>query len=518
MEPNKYQSAIVDWVKTGRGHAAVSAVAGSGKTSTLVKLVAPQLTGRALFVAFNKSIATELGERLRGTPVQASTIHSAGLRALSASHLWPSRPAIDGKKVGTLARELVRAVADGVYPASPACRSFAKDRRTRPTLVSFLVKAYNLVRLTMLVDADRALVSVELSDLLDVLDHYDCSCGELDPTDWEPLLAEVDQRSMALAQQGRIDFTDMVWLSAMGEVPGVGPVQLPTYDWVLVDEAQDLNACQMTFVKRLLRPGGRMLVVGDPRQAIYGFAGADNKAFDALVEALNATVLPLSVCYRCPASHIKLAREDVPEIEAAEGAPEGTLDNGLGLTQLVDRVQEGDLVLCRTTAPLVTQAFAAIREGIPATVKGRDIGQGLLRMIRTAREQVGARAGLDAVVSALKKETNKQIEKLSAQEGRESQAMALADKLETICVVAGHHQTVREVEEFISSLFRDDRGSVTFATIHRAKGLEAERVHLLHPELLPHPMASKDWQVEQEINLRYVARTRAKQSLSIYHP
>ena len=54
-----------------------------------------------------------------------------------------------------------------------------------------------------------------------------------------------------------------------------------------------------------------------------------------------------------------------------------------------------------------------------------------------------------------------------------------------------------------------------FSTIHRAKGLEADTVHLVRPDLLPHPMA-RGWQVEQETHLRYVAHTRANRSLTIY--
>lgn len=510
MKPNQYQSAIVEWVREGRGHAAVSAVAGSGKTTTLVNLVAPQLRGRALFVAFNKSIAGELGRKLRGTPVQSSTIHSAGLRALGT--VWDRHPKIDGGKLRRVVKDLLWEVKDGQYPASKEVKDVVKGTK-RASLASALVKAYDLARLTMLVNATDTLPVVDEGAIAEMCMHFGVDAGGLPLSDWLPLLFEVEARSLNLAREGVIDFSDMVWLPAIGEVPGVGPVTLPTYDWLLVDEAQDLNRCQMTFVQRLLGPGGRMLVVGDPRQAIYGFAGADSKAFGNLVEALDAEVLPLSVCYRCPTSHVKLAQEDVEYIEAAPGAAEGELVQGVSATALVDKVHEGDLVLCRTTAPLVKHALQAIRAGIPASVKGRDIGKGLIRLLDMAAGDV---RDLDTAMGRVDAYVDQEIAKLAKREGTEGKQMALDDQRMALWAIADNCESVLGVKQFIESLFRDDRGSVLFSTIHRAKGLEAERVHLLRPDLLPHPMAVQDWEVEQEMNLRYVARTRAKQSLTVY--
>ena len=55
------------------------------------------------------------------------------------------------------------------------------------------------------------------------------------------------------------------------------------------------------------------------------------------------------------------------------------------------------------------------------------------------------------------------------------------------------------------------------ATVHKAKGLEAPRVFILEPNLMPSPWAKKAWQIEQEGNLQYVAVTRALETL-IYLP
>ena len=46
------------------------------------------------------------------------------------------------------------------------------------------------------------------------------------------------------------------------------------------------------------------------------------------------------------------------------------------------------------------------------------------------------------------------------------------------------------------------------------KGLEADRVWVIKPEVIPHPKA-KGWQLEQEYNILYVAVTRAKRELVV---
>jgi superfamily I DNA/RNA helicase len=51
------------------------------------------------------------------------------------------------------------------------------------------------------------------------------------------------------------------------------------------------------------------------------------------------------------------------------------------------------------------------------------------------------------------------------------------------------------------------------SSVHRAKGLEAKRVFILRPDLMPHPKAKSAWEKGQEANLEYVAITRAIEEL-----
>ena len=129
-----------------------------------------------------------------------------------------------------------------------------------------------------------------------------------------------------------LDFVDMLWLPvvmtgsvALGEVEKFG--------WIFVDEAQDLSRVGVELV-RMFRAThadsgrkGRIVAVGDPNQAIYGFAGADADAVRFLISPKNNSdrqteVMSLSTCFRCPTEPLRYAQCLVPDIVPNTGAPE----------------------------------------------------------------------------------------------------------------------------------------------------------------------------------------------------
>ena len=66
----------------------------------------------------------------------------------------------------------------------------------------------------------------------------------------------------------------------------------------------------------------------------------------------------------------------------------------------------------------------------------------------------------------------------------------------------------------LREFFSDDRDGVSFTSVHRGKGREAERTFILHPELMPHPMAKNDpVALREEENVLYVAITRSKSEM-----
>ena len=319
--------------------------------------------------------------------------------------------------------------------------------------------------------------------------------------------AALDVVSWGKNNTQNIDFTDMIFL------PNVKQYNVNKYDFVFIDECQDLNAAQRKLFLQCLNDNGRFIAVGDPRQAIYGFAGADVESFNILANLPNTVNLPLSICYRCDSNIINLAQSIVPQIEARENAPAGIVDRQ---AQLID-IQDGDMILCRNTAPLVDLCMKFIADNTKAYVKGKDIGANLINIIkRTNKKQ------MKDVFERL----NNELYKIGCKVCRKNKCdfseaksdnlyTSMQDKINAIQVLSNNLESANEVIERIELIFKDDeRSGICLSTIHKAKGLESNNVYIICEELFYPKRAMRiPWQAEQENNIVYVAYTRAKHKL-----
>jgi DNA helicase-2/ATP-dependent DNA helicase PcrA len=510
--PSVYQERLWDWIVNGRGHRVVKAVAGSGKTTSIAS-GARLITGTGLFCSFNVPIALELAKKLKGTSMKSSTVNAHGNRCVCRA-LGRRVPIVTDKykKMVDAARDAIVGGSLRGEPITPAQR-VAVDKEGFPAHTT--KKLIDLARLDLL-DLELPTFPTLLLELAarHGLDDYDECLDEL--------VIAVVHRCMELGRGEKdsdiqeIDYIDQLWL------PCINGWQPQQYSWIVVDETQDLSAVQLELLSKSRRKGGRMLFVGDPKQAINGFAGADAESFNKIVARTGADPLELSVCYRCPTAVLDLARAYCPEIEARPGAPVGIVRT-LPCAEYVADAKEGDLVLCRRNAPLLSMCFELIGDGVPAQVQGKDIGAKLTTIIRKAargRDFADFGLGLEAW-------RDHQVEAATI---RIKDADRLAERVELIddqeaCVrvvwASSKATSAAEMCGAVEQLFADGRGSVTLSSIHKAKGLEAKRVAILRPELLARPddqpgdggRPQQPWQLEQEKNLAYVAITRAMEEL-----
>jgi ATP-dependent exoDNAse (exonuclease V) beta subunit len=254
-----------------------------------------------------------------------------------------------------------------------------------------------------------------------------------------------------------------------------------------------------------------MLFCGDPHQSIYGWIGADPEAYARIKTATQAVELPLSICYRCPTAHIALAQTLVPTIEAREDAPAGTITR-LADTQLLDHVRPGDLVICRKTAPLIAWCIRLIAHKLPARVRGRELGQELTGLARKLAQLVPWHRLPEAIAAYEEIE----VAQLLREDVDAEHIIAVQDRCAAllVCFRSFGARSVDALCAEIDQLFADDGAVVTLSTIHRAKGLEAERVFVVEANTLPLRWThQRPEQLQQELNLLYVALTRAKQDL-----
>lgn len=482
MQPSPYQQAIVDFVRTGSGSAIVQARAGSGKTSTLMMLDATinQMGASRIFLAFNKSIQTELSRR----GANAFTFHSVGFRAVGRALYGRNK----GRRMNVDARK-VSNIVDSLFPR-------------REDISSGLTKLVGLAKNHMfLPDASDA-------DLIALIDHFDVEWDNDDISDRDMC----DMARQVLAANNRdtltIDFDDQLYFVH------VFNVRLDTFDFILVDESQDTNPLRRDLVRRMMHGTSRVIAVGDDKQAIYGFTGASHDALDLIRDSLNATTLPLSISYRCPASVIREAQRFVPDIEARPNAPEGTVLHAPSFKR--SEFVSTDLLICRNTAPLVSTAYKLIAARIPCKIMGREIGKGLIALIKRVSRK---NETLDTLTDRLIDFRAKEVEKAMAQK-KEIKAQSISDKVESVLSLLDSmtpEDTDRGIPGLIAiieAMFSDNGPNVTtLATIHKAKGMEAPRVFILDPALMPSKYARQEWQIQQERNLQYVAITRALETL-----
>lgn len=260
-------------------------------------------------------------------------------------------------------------------------------------------------------------------------------------------------------------------------------------------------------------------------QAIYGFAGADAESFANIQKRTGAAELPLSITYRCPKAVVEIAQRYVPEIQAADDAAEGFVTM-VGEDQLraviVDQYNdpktrtEPFLVLCRTNAPLVSMAFSLIKAGVPATVKGRDIGKQVVDTIDAIAKLSGF--GFDQFGVFAETYRNLKVRPLMQRENTEMQVAQINDMVD--CAIAIYEAAVLdergslgEMRSYAQDMFTDQDSLITCSSVHKAKGLEAKNVGVIRCNQMPHPMARQPWQKVQEDNLAYIAVTRSLRNL-----
>lgn len=466
--PSKYQQAIFDVAYENQWkNLMVMACAGSGKTTTGTKMYQyfpPNLD--IMFCAFNKSIQLALAEK----GVIAKTYHALGLQGITQSQ---GRVQIDADKTEKMLKNFLSRDQYGfLYPPIKRLVSLCKNTLVEPI-------NDNLWELSLFHNIDLYSDNPELPDIV-----FDETRFILDAT----------KRNLAT-----IDFDDMVWLPLVLNLP------IHKYDILLVDEYQDTNMAQQELA---LKSGERICGFGDPHQAIYGFRGADTEAIPRMVSKLDAQVMPLSITYRNPSSVVQWVNNRFPNIpfEGTDWAIPGTIQN-IRPNDFLEKIVPGDMILCRVNAPMVQYVFQLLREGKKATILGRDIGQGLISLIKKMKCD-----DLETFFPALQSYVDKECYRLQLSE-RYSLIQILQDKLECIMVLSEGCTSVYELINRIQKIFSDEQIGIVFSSVHKAKGLEAKNVFILHPELMPHPLAKQQWERDQEENILYVATTRTLENL-----
>jgi len=501
LDPQQVQA-----VTTTAAPLAIVAAAGSGKTTVLTRRIAHRIAeGTAsaqhvLALTFTRDAAGELRRRLRRLdirePVEAGTFHAVALRLLRDRAFARNTPApqLAGDRL-RLVRECITQLklpADA-YSAM-ADLDWARARLITPDRYE---GACRIERRRSGVPASRF---AELADAYERLKH----------------------------RRGVVDFDDLLHgvLQALRTDPLWAEGIRWRYRHFFVDEAQDLNPLQHAVLEALRDGRPDLCLVGDPRQAIYGWNGADPSTLAEVEQRYpGVTVVRLGANYRCSPQVVRAAtavleaagQHDDAQSQQPSAAP-------VLVHQFADEAAEAEAVARRV------RDFMHHRSGSEIAVLARTNEQlTVLQKALTAfgidTERTAGRSPLDVALAQAHRCTNRDqlaawVDGVSL-DGDEI-ARRVADEADRF-LTSGEPGTFRlwlEARTPFDDLDPDDRReAVSLLTFHGAKGREWWAVVVCGAEdgLVPHAGASSTAQMAEEARLFYVAITRAAQHLVVTH-
>lgn len=251
---------------------------GMGKTLTLVKRAEYVLTHakavkRILIISFTRRAVSEIRMRIRDDKnMEITTFHSLFYRILKAN----------GYKSFTV----------------------ITDTETRSNLIK------------------RALIITKLENRL----TQDAILTALAKGNFKGQIKTVTKVYFDLLKQQRlIDFDTLQYffLELLEAAPAVVRAIRSTYSHVMIDEANDINTVQWQIICKLWDTSANICLVGDHRQAIYGFRGSYAKIFSDYIERYDPRVYELTKCYRCGQGILELANNLMSKYTPMTSAKDG---------------------------------------------------------------------------------------------------------------------------------------------------------------------------------------------------
>lgn len=472
MEPTAEQSTIIDAATSTNSNLMISALAGTGKSTTLRMVERAVSTKPILYLAFNRRVVDEI-EYKRGASTEVAATRMSSTTTVrtfnSLGHrIWAQST---GGKNLTLNTKKVPDILRSVIDELPkSARQPAWDCFWAVVAGVGMAKALGYVPEGKFTSAKRLCTATDLYAAL-----------EEEPDDLTADLIDVCLvRSITAAYAGTIDFNDQVYM------PALFGGTFPRFPLVAVDEYQDLNPTNHAMLDRLVK--GRVIGVGDPWQNIYGFRGAKAQGMSEAKAKFGMKGLDLSVSFRCPRAIVENARWRVPHFKWMK---EGGYVDALAKFDSRDFASDGT-ILCRNNAPLFRLAFQLLQSGRGVSVAGSDIGP---KIIATMRRLGDAELTKAQTLSAIDAWLEERLAKSS------TTAQDLADCMK---VFASHGDSLGQAIAYAEHLFAQT-GSIRLLTGHKAKGLEFPTVYFLDPWLIRED--------EQDLNLKYVIETRAMDRL-----
>lgn len=531
------QKKVYNFVQFDSNHGIIDAVAGSGKTTTIIESATYlDKSKKILFCAFNSSIQKEIATRFfkKGlSGIQVKTIHSLGYDLLKTNSTTEYK--VEAGKYDKIIDQYFTLDQDTSLIENLCDLNFVSFHPQNKTEQYQLKNFQYSVKFYLKDICDKArltLTRFELEEFKKLIIHYNILNDKKTATkNFDEEVKIYLQLAQLIVNKGNymaekansIDYTDMLYLPILKKMTPINK-----FDFLFIDECQDLSKSQLAIGLKYVKKEGRVLAVGDPSQSIYGFTGADIESFNRIKSKLpNIVTLTLSNCFRCPSSIVELAQSFRSDISSFENK-EGTIQK-IEFNQVIEFAKPTNLIISRTKAPLQILMFKMIEKGINIEVHEDEV-KGFINDLRflfaidELNELNVYKNGNDFFdkvqernVEIIKKKSFRFKDKDEKEAFIDGEIKLIDAKIDFIKQQLSIHTEVKNMSGLfkkIETIISGGEQAIKLSTIHRAKGLENETVFILDYDTLPlYRDGQKEWEKVQENNLKYVGLTRAMKNL-----
>jgi len=483
MEWTKQQKEIIN----STGHIKINAVAGSGKTTTIIEYARTRPSNsRILYLAFNKAVKLEAAKKFSEKGLQ--NVHVETAHSLAFRHIV-MRSKYQVKNQDYTTNEIV---------------NILKLKGTGEKHSESIIANHILKLVSYFCNSDQ--LKVQNLDYLNLLDD-EAKSFVVDAYDYIVSNARIFLGKM---DKGEIEITHDFYLKKFQlQLPQLG------FDYILFDEAQDASPAMLDI---FLKQSSNKVIVGDTHQQIYGWRHAVNSLENANFKTYN-----LSTSFRFGQDIANLAMETLRLKNLLQPHSPMTI-LGKGTAKKI----KTNAVIARTNLGLLIKAIEYVTErrnikhiyfeGNINSYTYADEGASLydiLSLYNHSHEQIR-----DPLIRSMR--NLEELQEYVKQTEDKQLSMMIELILQYGNTIPGMIKAIKEkhVEQNDKA-----KAETVFSTVHRCKGMEYDAV-LLADDFVTEEKVRKLREdkntgpahfsrMNEEINLLYVAITRARTGLYI---
>lgn len=278
----------------------VEASAGSGKTRVLterIKTLIQKTKRQILAITFTNKASEEIKERLAevkdlDNKVFIGTFHSfcqsiIEMRCNALGYAEP--PHVYADEIDRI--KLIEKTIDSLPFLKDIYK--AKSIVDREKFKKNILQTISSIKREMILDEDLVKYGISQSDIAIYLNYRD-----------------------SMKSQNIIDYDDLLYLTYIlfSTNPSIASIYRKNFEYICIDEAQDLNKAQYSVLRALTGDENKnVMLVGDPKQSIYGFNGSSSSFMDEwFVKDYAPTKIELKENYRSTKNILTFANKLMP--------------------------------------------------------------------------------------------------------------------------------------------------------------------------------------------------------------